>query len=264
MKKILIIGGGIFGCTIAIELANSYNVTLIEKESDILTKASKCNHNRIHYGYHYPRSLETANQSLEGIMLFQHYYKDAIVSNFENYYAIAKYNNKINTYEYTKFCDMAGIPYEEKYPSENIINYELIENCYKVNEPIYDVEILKTIIHSKLNKINVLLNTEYNINMESEYDHIINCSYSNINVINNLFKIENINIKYQDVVIPIFKYNHNKIGLTIMDGNYCSIMPRGVNNNEFLLYSVKHSILNESNFPILNNEINSNKMNRDF
>jgi hypothetical protein len=32
-------------------------------------------------------------------------------------------------------------------------------------------------------------------------------------------------------------------GITIMDGPFCSVMPKGNNPNEFLLYSVKHSLM---------------------
>ena len=70
-KKILVIGAGIFGCCIASELAKiGYDVVLIEQDSDIMQRASKLNHNRIHFGFHYPRSPRTARQSLEGLITF--------------------------------------------------------------------------------------------------------------------------------------------------------------------------------------------------
>ena len=70
-KKIAIVGAGIFGCSIALELdKEGYQILLFEKEEDIMLKATKNNHNRIHYGYHYPRSLETTKQSLDGLISF--------------------------------------------------------------------------------------------------------------------------------------------------------------------------------------------------
>ena len=39
---------------------------------------------------------------------------------------------------------------------------------------------------------------------------------------------------------------HNQVGLTIMDGPFCSIMPRGNNKDEFLLYHPKYSVVSES------------------
>ena len=106
MKKILVIGGGLFGCSIALELSKSgHSITLLEQNPSIMNNASKCNHNRIHYGYHYPRSSETATQSLDGLLSFLTKYKEAIVTNFPNYYAISSNQSNINASEYRKCCD---------------------------------------------------------------------------------------------------------------------------------------------------------------
>ena len=59
--RVAVVGGGIFGCTTAWKLAkNGYEVDLFEKNDDIITQASSINQYRLHRGYHYPRSKETA------------------------------------------------------------------------------------------------------------------------------------------------------------------------------------------------------------
>jgi len=58
--KIAIIGGGIFGVTTAIRLSRNHDVDLFEQNSDILQSASGINQYRLHRGYHYPRSTDTA------------------------------------------------------------------------------------------------------------------------------------------------------------------------------------------------------------
>ena len=89
--QVKIIGAGIFGCVIAYELDRAgHDVIIIEQDSDIMQRASRCNHNRLHLGYHYPRSIETAKQSLDALITFLTNYKDAIVSNFPNYYMIIR------------------------------------------------------------------------------------------------------------------------------------------------------------------------------
>jgi hypothetical protein len=262
MKKILVIGGGIFGCSISLELSKSvFDVTLIEKDSDIMNNASKQNHNRVHYGYHYPRSTETAIQSLDGLLSFLMSYKESIISDFPNYYSISKNQSQISSAEYKNFCDKVGISYYSEYPSSNIMDPLLIEDSFRVEEPIFDWEILKNIIKNNLinSQVKLNLNTEFN-QTHLKYDFIINCAYSGINEVNKIMNLPLLKFKLQDVIIPIFEYTHSKIGLTIMDGPFCSVMPKGNNLNQFLLYHAKYSILKETEdavlFPLENIEYN--------
>ena len=65
--KIAIIGAGWFGCHLASELKNDgHSILLFEKEKDIFAGASGNNQNRLHLGYHYPRSYITREQSKKG------------------------------------------------------------------------------------------------------------------------------------------------------------------------------------------------------
>jgi len=247
-KNILVIGAGLFGCSIAIELKKAgMNVTLLEKESDIFMGASKGNHNRIHFGFHYPRSIETARESLDGLVLFLMRFKDAIVSDFPNYYFIEK-NSRVSSDEYLSFCDEVGITYDMEWPNHNIINEEHIDTSLRVLEPVFDYEVVKDNMMFQLLKydIDLRLNCEFDKTMSLDYDYVINSAYGDINQINNILDVPKIDVKLQDVIIPIFEMSHEPIGLTIMDGPFCSIMPKGFNKDNFLLYHVDHSVASET------------------
>jgi hypothetical protein len=131
---------------------------------------------------------------------------------------------------------------------DNIINNDLIASSYKVNEVIYDLDILKGIIKNKLEEysIEVKLNSPIESFKFNKNDKIINCTYSNLNKVNSHLGAELIAGKYQDVLIPVVSLIKPKIGLTVMDGPFCSLMPRGDNKNEFLVYHVLDSVLEES------------------
>ena len=77
--KALVIGGGIHGLTSAIALANSgVEVTLVEKNHELMKGTSGATHNRAHMGYHYPRSVETAIECLEGLNFFKNKYPESL------------------------------------------------------------------------------------------------------------------------------------------------------------------------------------------
>jgi hypothetical protein len=244
--SIAIIGGGIFGLSLAIFLKKkNIDVIVFEECNDILLNASLNNHNRIHYGFHYPRSEKTCEQCLLSHELFFLYFKDAIINNFSNYYLIEK-TSKINYENYESFCNNMNLKFKKEYPNNNIINSSFIENSYLTHEPIFDYKTLKNIINDYIKHYNITikLNTKIDsIDQLKNYKYIINTTYYNLNHVKDIFKLPKIKLKLQDVIIPIFEWNYNKIGLTIMDGEFCSVMPKGNETNIFLLYHVKYSVL---------------------
>ena len=65
--NICIIGAGWFGCYIGHELIKrNYSVDIYEKKNDIFLNASGNNQNRLHLGFHYPRSSVTRKLSKAG------------------------------------------------------------------------------------------------------------------------------------------------------------------------------------------------------
>ena len=256
-KNIAVIGGGIFGCTAAWMLAKKgYQVDLYEKNDDIISQASFINQYRLHRGYHYPRSKETAQSSINGETSFLKEYGDAIINGkIEHYYCIAKDDSKVSRQDYLKFLDDLNLQYEEK--EIDFINKESIDLSVKVNELLFDPKKLKEICWRKLKKyeVNVNLNTEFNnskpIYSETydyfhngkrvKYDYIINATYANLN---NFFK-DSDKKDYQfelceKPVIKLPKQYKNK-SVVIMDGPFMCIDPLGDTDNH-VMGNVVHAI----------------------
>lgn len=245
MSKIKIIGAGIFGCAIAYELSRvGHQVTIYEKSSDIMTAASKHNHNRIHFGYHYPRSVETAKQSLDGMLSFMINHNNAIVSKFPNYYMIANHDSNVTSKQYKNFCNKVGINY--RIDNTHLVNNTYIDETFATDEIVFDFHTVQQNMYNMLNgKVDIKFNTEFDGNT-NDCDYVINTTYANLNEVNSMLGIPKIPIRYQDVIIPVFRYEHQPFGLTIMDGPFCSVMPQGKNECNFLLYHVKHSVISEA------------------
>jgi hypothetical protein len=267
VNNTIIVGGGLFGLTTAIVLAEKgINVTVLEKNYDVLKEASLVNQNRIHYGYHYPRSIETGRESIKGMDAFKEYYSDCINDTFIKYYAIAKHNTHVNAKEFAEFARELNIPLEKAWPGEEILNRAFIEECWKAYEPAFDYNVLRENILSRIKKlrnIRILRNAQIT-NIETKSDqsiivtlhndykvfgkNLINAAYSGLGDVLKMVYKENLNAKFQLIVMPILKSKQplDAVGVTIMDGPFCSILPRGFVKDEFILYHVKESVIEES------------------
>ena len=177
--KTAIIGGGIFGITSALNLdRNDFDIDLFEKNNDILEEASSINQYRLHRGYHYPRSFQTALSSKQGTNTFLKEY-NCVSSPTTQYYAIASNGSKINSKEFIKFMEDIGLNYK-------ITNLEFVKNVesiFEVEENLFNPTKLYKECTEKIDKsnINLKLNSEFKKNDLKNYDYIINASYANLN-----------------------------------------------------------------------------------
>jgi hypothetical protein len=84
----IIIGGGFYGLRIAQYLREKVGlkkVLVIEKESQVMSRASYNNQARVHNGYHYPRSVLTAIRSRVNLPIFTNEYPEVVVKDFTKY-----------------------------------------------------------------------------------------------------------------------------------------------------------------------------------
>lgn len=265
MKKVAIIGGGIFGVSIALELNVKYDVSIFERSENILTGATTCNHLRHHYGYHYPRSIMTATESINARESFEKEYGGCVIGNFPAYYGISKTGSLTTPEDFLEFCNLLNLPYEIAWPDSEFMDRSKVSLCIKVPEPVYDPGKLRVITLEKLKNSNLKLNhdvidgdiitgglkrlkikTTTDI-YEDEFDYVIGAIYSRYNMINKWFNFPRKKILYElvellEIELPIDK----RIGLTLMDGEFSSVLPRG-EKGTFTLGHVKESILREMN-----------------
>ena len=256
-KKIAVIGGGIFGCTTAWILAKEgYNVDLFEKNNDILTQASYINQYRLHRGYHYPRSKETAQSSIEGERSFLKVYGDSVMNGkTKHYYCIAKDDSLVTSKQYIDFLNDLNLPNKKK--KLDIMNENVVDLIIEANEMLFNPDKLKKICWNQLNKHNVIvnLNTEFK---KEKYDYVINATYANINglVPNNKQKEYQFELCEKPVIKLPKKYKHKSV--VIMDGPFMCIDPLG-DTDYHVMGNVVHAIhtTNVGKFPKCDGKYNN-------
>lgn len=258
--KIAVVGGGIFGTTVAVKLAKAgYSVDLYEKEREILAAASGINQYRLHRGYHYPRSKATALSSKYSEHSFREEYGEAIIESAEHYYSIAKSGSKVTGEEFLSFCKECELEHEPVDLKEHL-HPEHIDLTIRGIEAIIDPFKLKTMVEKKLkdSKVNLILKTLFKPEQIDQYDIVVNCTYANANFI--LEKYPEARREYQFEVCekPILKLPEQYRGksIVIMDGPFFCIDPYG-ETGLHVMGNVVHAIhaTNVGEFPIVPEEI---------
>lgn len=243
MKNIAIIGAGFYGSNLAIDLARrdkNLNIVLFEKRDNILLGAVSNNQHRLHLGFHYPRCRYTTEQAIRSHSEFIKNYKESVTSPNKNIYLIHR-QSKVSFEYFLSYYNEYGLecsPLQDREISKWIKDPKSIQGAIQCKEKVIDLSLLSHKIKSNLKNANSveirtgskIENIEGNVlcvNGERlKFDHIINCSYSDL-----LLDSENeIRLKSELCFIPILKDEKNCLQnncLTIMDGDFCSLYQTG-------------------------------------
>jgi len=242
--RICILGAGWFGCFIAHELIKKkYSVDIYEKEKDIFLNASGNNQNRLHLGFHYPRSYITRKLSIDGFKLFKKYFKLFSKKIKNNFYVIAL--DKKNKIDFKYYCsaikfsklkfkkiNTSFLPYLKNIAGvikcdEELILIENVKKFYKKNLK------KKIFFNHEIKKINKK-NKKF-IVAKKEYDIVINCTWFQFS------KKKIKNMVYEYCTVLLYKCVVKKhAAITIMDGPFFTLYPWD-QNKKYGLYSVKNS-----------------------
>ena len=192
-KKIAVIGAGWFGCFIANNLIEKgYKVDVYEKENDIFSNASGNNQNRLHLGFHYPRSKKTIIQSKEGFIEFKKNLDSFSKKIPKNYYFIS-------SHEPCSMC-LSAITWSGFDNFYYFFPYEDTSSSFNIP---HDLNILKEVFNMSMGNYYTKNNQYWN-------------SFSILNEINKVSKIKREKLLEKVLIIKNHylelsnKYQHNK------------------------------------------------------
>lgn len=239
----IIIGAGLYGLYAALFAAvRGEKVAVLECDSAPFKRATYINQARVHQGYHYPRSLSTAEKSAGYFRRFNNDFSFAINSSFKKIYATASKLSWSNAKQFKKFCQAAQIPCEEV-TAGKYFNKGTVDGAFLTQEFTYDAMILRDYYLEKLADHKDLVNIYYNINLKSiemngdsyivstsqneekikfSSSFILNATYASTNQLAAMLGYETFKIKYELCEIILVKPNArlNGYGITVMDGPF--------------------------------------------
>ena len=248
----VIVGGGIYGCAIAIYLAKHKDfkkILLVEREAALLTRASYNNQARVHNGYHYPRSFVTAYRSRVNLPRFISDWPVAVKTDFTKLYAIARKNSKVTARQFQRFCKEIGASLE---PADlnhrRLFESRLIEDVFIAQEYVFDATVLakcarqeleecsvETIFQTQVRKIfeRCAQSLELELIESSGQEFavtarwVLNCTYSGLNQLGGDFEGTSTGLKHEIAELALMQMPPvlSGLGITVMDGPFFSIMP---------------------------------------
>ena len=242
----IIIGAGLYGLYSALFCGKrKQKVLVLECDQTPFSRATYINQARVHQGYHYPRSLSTAMKSAGYFERFSKDYSFCINNFFDQIYATSSTYSWTDGKQFKEFCAAADIPCKELHP-ENYFKKGMCDGAFLTREYTYDAMILKNYfleqlsdcknveiwygaairkIERDLDKYKIYLDN----GKEFQTDFLLNASYGGVNQVLNIVGYEGFRIKYElcEIILCNVGEKLKKIGFTVMDGPFFSIMPFG-------------------------------------
>ncbi len=246
----VIVGGGFYGCAIAIHLKRELGfgrVAVLERGDAIMRRASLVNQARIHQGHHYPRDFVTANRSRASFPRFAARHRRAVFDSYDALYAVASRNSHVSSKQFLGMMRSVGAvcePASRRHAA--LFDPSRIEAVFRVEEFAFDAVVLAEEMRDDLDRagIDVFLRTEaagatrddegWQIRLSGEgrpadllsADRLVECTYGRTGILPGLpASLHPIRFEICEVCLvtppPILR----GVGVTIMDGPFFSCMP---------------------------------------
>lgn len=244
----IIIGAGLYGLYAALFCGrHGLRVLVLEKEDAAFTRATYVNQARVHMGYHYPRSLSTAIRSAGYFSRFCNDYDFCIHRTFDQIYATSSDFSWTDAAQFQAFCEHAGIRCDEV-STDRFFQKGTCSGAFMTTEYTYDATILRDYFLREIeafpsidikyrSSVRVLSRDATSLfvtladGAEYETGFLLNATYASVNeIISMICPEELFSIKYElcEIILCEPSEQLKKIGITVMDGPFFSIMPFGL------------------------------------
>jgi glycine/D-amino acid oxidase-like deaminating enzyme len=244
----IVIGAGFFGAVLADYLSNRpgfAEVAVIEMEQGALKRSSSRNQARIHQGYHYPRSLATAQASRRSYSGFKEKWPSAVFTDFRHLYGIARHGSKVSPEQFSATMRAIGAPLRElgQLESGAVFDSRRIEKAYEVVEEAFDFRELAAWASEVLEKPgldvffgetvqavestpnNVLVRCKSGLEISSKL--VFNVTYSGLGGIQGIGEELEGQVSHELTEMNLVSATQelSELAITVMDGPFFSLMP---------------------------------------
>jgi glycine/D-amino acid oxidase-like deaminating enzyme len=246
---VAIVGGGFYGCCIALFMRSLYDrVVVLERSGALLGRASAVNQARIHNGFHYPRSFVTALRSGQNFEAFTSLFRDAVVDDFDMLYAIARHGSKVSAKRFHRMFEQMGAPIGIASPRHQaIFDGDHIEAVFSCREHAFDFTALRAILGDRMARADIEVRHDCEVSaiadispqgssrlrlelcgaQEVNAGTVFNATYSQLNPVLAASGLAPLSLKHEWAEVALIEpaADMKGIGVTVMDGPFFSTMP---------------------------------------
>jgi hypothetical protein len=242
----VILGAGLFGLFAAdLSTRRGHRTVVIDPDGVPMSRASFGNQARIHLGYHYPRSVGTALQSIASRDRFTREFAHCVNDRFTKVYAVARFETLTSAGGFAQFCKNVEIPAEATDP-ERWFQAGVVDEAFVCDEASFDSRGLRAEMLRRLERPEVewqLGRRVVAVDRDADRFHltlddgrslstprVLNATYAATNQVLGLFGYEPLAITYElcELVLGHPSPALESVGITVMDGPFFSVMPFGL------------------------------------
>ncbi len=248
----IVVGGGFYGAAIAVYLARRRGlrrILLLEREPELMSRASFNNQARVHAGYHYPRSFTTAYRSRVNLPRFAKDWPTAVHRGYTALYAVARRNSRVTAAQFARFCREIGASLQPVEPTlRGLFEPRLIEEVFRAEEYVFDAVALARVLRHDLAEAGIAVRlgaTATGIARGADGTAtvsvrdprgdvqqiasrlVFNCTYSGLNQLGGDFPGTETGLKQEIAEMALIRPPEalQGLGITVMDGPFFSMMP---------------------------------------
>lgn len=248
-ESVAIIGGGWYGCHIALTLRSlGFKVKLFEQNDALLKAASGNNQCRLHMGYHYPRHSGTRAQSRSGFKRFVEQYSHLSRPVPHNIYAVPSRESLLDYNTYCFIMSSSEMSFSEGAPHD-VVTLTNVDGAICTMERVILQDKARDYFESVLGdvlelgkRIIEVRNTGDGVFVDGErFDYAVDATWGH-------YSRPSVEVIYEPTLLLYYQGPVDFPAVTLVDGPLCSLYPTEV-PGLFTLSSVPHTPLAQCRTP---------------
>lgn len=262
--KVFILGCGLYGCHAAMTLkAHNIDFVMADLTNNFFEGSSSKNQNRLHLGFHYPRSYKTRQECKKGYVDFMERYGH-VTEEIENNIYLIDQSSIIDFDTYKNIYSFENISYTTNI-LPNAIPFEYNNNMFqgliKTEERYINFEKCKIFFQTQLrpflieqyNPQDLIITKDKIFYKDQEFDLLLDCTYFQALTPYPIAQV--MDIEYELCISFLYKQRNPSplFGFTVMDGGFFSIYPYNPAENIYSLTDVRLTpILKSESYNVVN------------